>query len=269
MKSIGIVGYGFVGDAMHYGLNHFGFDDIILYDPYKLPNSSFSELKECDIIFICVPTPMQEDGHIDDSIVENTLCRLDEENFAGLAVIKSTLLPTSVSKFIQKFSQLRIATNPEFLTARSARQDFIDTQWIILGVDNDEDETLLRELYGRMFLFASVEAVSPEAAMMMKYMTNIWFAVKVSLMNEFYEIWDKIGDGDWDDVVRAFSKDRRVGPTHLQVPGPDNKRGFSGACFPKDLNALKSLMKDQGVTPRILNAAWEDNLEFRPDWNNV
>lgn len=262
MEDIGIIGCGFVGDTMHYGLKHFGFDSIKLYDPYKLPDSSIMDVTDCYMVFICVPTPMQEDGCIDDSIVLKTLCNLDEENYQGLVVIKSTLLPTSVTDFINKFANLKIATNPEFLTQRSAREDFVNSQWVIIGADG-ADGKLLTDLYGSMFPLARTEVVSPEAAMMMKYMCNNWFAVKVSLMNEFYELWQEIGNDDWDDVIRAFSKDTRVGPTHLQVPGPDGKRGFGGACFPKDLNALMYLMKSNGIRPRILQAAWEDNTDYR------
>ena len=69
---------------------------------------------------------------------------------------------------------------------------------------------------------------------MIKYMTNTFFATKVSFLNDMKLLSDKVG-GDWEDVVEGFVRDSRVGHTHLNVPGPDGKFGFGGSCFPKDI----------------------------------
>jgi len=240
-KSIGIIGLGFVGDALKNGFEYFGVTNIAVHDP-KILGSTISRVIDKDIIFICVPTPMCKGGAIDDSIVQNVLRELETEHYSGVAVIKSTLLPTSVCKFRKWFPTLRIVTNPEFLTERRAREDFINTEWILLGGDKD-DISLLKELY--LFVYRNAPQdimyaeVTAESAMMAKYMTNVWFSVKVSLMNEYHQLWNILTDkdmvsGDWDDIVRAFSLDSRVGPTHLQVPGPDGDFGFGGKCLVGD-----------------------------------
>lgn len=275
--SIGVIGLGFVGDALKNGFEHFGVTDIAVHDP-KI-ESSVDDVIGKDIIFICVPTPMKMGGNIDDSIVHEVLRELESRKYSGVAVIKSTLLPTSVNKFRKWFPTLRIATNPEFLTERRAREDFINTKWILLGGDNC-DTSILKRLYSFVYrdsphaiMYAEISA---EAAMMAKYMTNVWFSVKVSLMNEFHELWGKLQDdgeisGSWHDLVNAFALDERVGPTHLQVPGPDGDYGFGGKCFPKDLNALMALSREMGSSTKVMAAAWNDNVDYRAnkDWLTI
>ena len=270
--NIGIAGLGFVGDALKYGLEYFGIHDIKTYDP-KISGSRMSDISACDIIFVCVPTPMGKGGCIDDSIVDSVLAELQDLGSKGTVVIKSTLLPTSVSKFIKKYHSLKIVTNPEFLTERRARRDFINSEWVIIGASSEEHGRPLHNLYKQIFTGIPFITVSPEAAMMVKYMTNVWFAVKVSLMNEYHDAWNKMQEsgmvsGTWDSIVDAFGLDTRVGTTHLQVPGPDGHRGWGGKCFPKDLNALMSLFAELGCTNDVMRAAWNDNKKFRTnkDW---
>jgi len=268
---IGIIGLGFVGDAMKFGCEHFGFTDISVYDPHKIKGSKITDIENTDIVFICVPTPMGAGGKIDDTIIINVFKELSSINYTGIAVIKSTLLPTCVYKIKIQFSDLKIVTNPEFLTERKARQDFINSEWVVLGGDDIYTE-ILQEFYINLFpQKMKIARVSAEAAMMAKYMTNTWFSVKVSLMNEFYHLWQKIGNNDWHDVVEAFAHDSRVGPTHLDVPGPDGDFGFGGKCFPKDLNALKSLADNLGTVQSVMQAAWNDNKKFRnnKDWLTI
>lgn len=272
MPSIGIIGYGYVGSAIGHGFKHFGYKDIKIFDPNVQPESKINDVIDCDIIFICVPTPMGEGGHIDDSIVEETINELEARNCEALIVIKSTLLPTSVKKFKDKFVKSKIATNPEFLTERRAKEDFINSKWIILGGKTSELAQLY-SMYSKMFPTADISLLSAESAMMMKYMTNTLFASKISLMNEYRELWDKLlkseqVSGSWDELVEAFSTDHRVGTEHLDVPGPDGDRGWGGRCFPKDLNALMSLCKEYNTSCKVMNAAWKDNLNYRTnkDW---
>lgn len=274
-KTIGVIGLGFVGDALKNGFEHFGLSEIAVHDP-KL-GTSITAVEHCDVVFVCVPTPMGNGGVIDDSIVKHVLDDLVGLGYNGVVVIKSTLLPTSVHKFIEDYD-LRIMTNPEYLTERCAREDFINTKWVILG-GAGRDIAEVREIYEYVYRDSEevkYSTVTAEAAMMAKYMTNTWFSVKVALMNEYHELWTSLLDkdavaGDWDDLVDAFSHDVRVGPTHLQVPGPDGDFGFGGKCFPKDLNALISLVDEYNTTNRILIAAWNDNSDYRKnkDWLEI
>lgn len=277
-KTIGIIGLGFVGGALKNGFEHFGLNNITVFDP-KNEGTSLKDVTSQDIIFICVPTPMCDGGKIDDSIVGSVLSDLDVAKYRGIIVIKSTLIPTSVNKFINTFGDLKIVTNPEFLTERRAKQDFIDTEWILIG-GSESSVKVIRDLYEYTYRNAPQKIeyaeLSAEAAMMAKYMTNVWFAVKVSLMNEYYELWKRLLDGgsvngSWNDLVSAFSLDKRVGKTHLSVPGPDGDMGWGGKCFPKDLNALASLCREFSSNNAMMEMAWSDNKKYRnnKDWLTI
>lgn len=267
---IGIIGLGFVGDAIKHGLEHYGYKNFRIYDPYKIPESKVEDISITKLCFICVPTPMSKGGEMDKTALVDVLDNLSKINYEGIVVIKSTVIPTVIKEIVEVYPHLKIISNPEFLTERRARQDFIDTTYIILGGDQ-KNCILLRKIYKTMFPEAKIVIVSAEAAMMAKYMTNTFFATKISLMNEFYHLWGALGFSDWKDVIKAFRIDTRVNANHTQVPGPDGDTGFGGKCFGKDLNALNSLAKKMDVPNYVMSGAWEDNKFFRhkKDWLEI
>lgn len=228
---IGIIGHGFVGKALSGGFKHFGYKHIFLHDVAY--GTKLEDLLETEVCFICVPTPMDSDGSMSDDIIVDVLSKLEVLDYQGVITIKSTVTPPVVHKLIKDFSALRIVTNPEFLTERCAFDDFINTEWAFIG-SNNGDGQIVYDLHADMFPDAVIKVVSPEAAMMIKYMSNVWFSVKVSLMNEFYDLWNELGYGNWDQIPDAFQHDARVGKTHLQVPGHDGSRGFGGKCVGGD-----------------------------------
>lgn len=266
---VGIIGFGFVGDALHNGLNIRFTSDISIYDPNKLPKSSIKDVKGTNVVFICVPTPMSKNGDIDGSIVRDVLRKLSRIRYKGIVVIKSTLRPDIGLRLLKSYKKLRIVANPEFLTERTARQDFLDSKWVIIG-GCDDDTKLIYKIFDRCFPLAKIVCTDFQTALMAKYVTNVWFAVKVSLMNEIYQM-AKSNDIDWDDLVKVFSADKRVGNTHLSVPGPDGDTGFGGKCFPKDLNAFIAWSNKLGTVNNVMKAAWNTNLSVRKnkDWLNI
>jgi UDP-N-acetyl-D-mannosaminuronate dehydrogenase len=270
--SIGIIGFGFVGKAISNGFAVLGkenFSDIIIYDPKTRPETSFNSIFRSDYLFICVPTPMSSTGEIDTTIIESVFVDLNTMNYAGVVVIKSTTTPVKVEYLINKFKNLKIITNPEYLTERCANEDFIKSPWIVVGDDFDYSDRLM-DVYAKLWPSSKIVKVGACAAMMAKYMTNSWFATKVSLMNEFRSLWNSLnyGERDWEDVVKAFSSDDRVGPTHLQVPGPDGDFGFGGKCFVKDINAMIHMCKTVGSVHNVMAGACATNQKVRTnkDW---
>ena len=95
-------------------------------------------------------------------------------------------------------------------------------------------------------------------------MNNLFFATKVSFLNEMFMMVKKVG-GDWDAAINGFILDGRVGHSHINVPGPDGKFGFGGSCFPKDIQALIAFGDELGLEMNVLKGAWKTNLEVRPD----
>lgn len=264
-NSIGIVGHGFVGAAVHEGLRrHFS---IETYDKYKKQNSTCASLVElaskAKIIFICLPTPMRKDGSCDLSIVRNVVFDLDEICDNHIAVIKSTVPPGTTRQLNSECNNVSVVFNPEFLTEANYIDDFKSQNRIIIGGPRPAS-TIIKNLYKKAFYKTPIIKTGSDTAEMVKYFCNCLLATKVSFANEIKQICDKI-DIDYDKVLEYSLYDERIGNTHLTVPGPDGRLGFGGSCFPKDINALITLAKSVDVDAVILDAVWNKNLEIRPD----
>ena len=277
MINIGIIGFGFVGSSVAYGFSaQTGFDqaELRIFDknPAKSTHTLDEVLKESDFIFLSVPTPSNVDGSINLSILESVI---DEINTHGtkdgcVVLVRSMVIPGTTRRFQEKYKNVTLVFNPEFLTERSAKFDFINQARFILGGD-PKDTSKVAKLFSTRF-GSSTPTIQTnfETAEFIKYMNNCYFATKVSFMNEMKLIADKSGV-DWQIAVDGFVRDGRVGHSHLAVPGPDGKCGFGGSCFPKDIQAMMSHAKDVGVEPSVLNGAWKTNLNVRPekDWEKL
>ena len=270
MKTIGIVGQGYVGTAVktvfekYYETNTFDLNgDCNCRDIEELVDKS-------DVIFVCVPTPMKKDGSCDTSIVEsvvheiNTLSTTDK-----IVAIKSTIPPGTTNDLNKKCKNITVIFNPEFLTEANFIEDFKNQKRIIIGGQRPAS-TQLRQIYSLVFPDAKIVKTGSKTAEMVKYMTNTFLATKVSFANEMYQICDRMNI-DYDKVVEYSTYDERLGKSYWAVPGPDGHYGFGGSCFPKDLNALISCITDMGMFPKVLNSVWETNVEVRPekDWEKL
>ena len=296
--SIGVIGQGFVGGSLTTVFSERG-ETVYTYDKTgKTAQGSFDLSstwslkgmvdyaervgsskghKFSGVYFVCVPTPMYEDGSADLSIVESVL--EDLANIPGdrIAVVKSTVPPGSTDAWNKRYNQmgLHVIFNPEFLTEANAINDMREQNRIVLGGPRPYINTV-RNIFQRAFPKVPIIKTSATTAEMVKYVTNCMLAVKVSFANEVAQICEALdADGlniDYDKVVEYAKVDRRLGETHWSVPGPvpthDGRyvRGFGGHCFPKDINALMSVARKYDVKPSVMQAAWEKNLEVRgPD----
>jgi nucleotide sugar dehydrogenase len=272
-QKIGIVGNGFVGSAVRYGFSpNVGCDaEVKVYD--KDPNKStdtLSDVTKSDIIFLSVPTPSNLDGSMNIDIVDKALTDIDEHDTNAVILLRSTVVPGTTNKLQDKYPNLRLVFNPEFLTERSANFDFINQDRVILGGDiNDVEvaEDLFKSRFGSTI---SILKTNYETAELIKYMTNTFFATKISFLNDMKLIADKSGV-IWEDAIDGFIRDGRVGHSHLDVPGHDGKYGFGGSCFPKDIQALINFGNGLGIEMSVLKGAWKTNLKVRPekDWENL
>ena len=278
MKKIGIIGNGFVGSSVSFGFSpQTGCDgvDIKIYDKDESnATHTMSEVvNDSDVIFVSVPTPSNTDGSINLDIVYdvfNNIEKCREEGSEPVLLLRSTVTPGTTRKLQIGFHNLRIVFNPEFLTERSAKLDFINQSRFVLG-GNVVDTTIVAELYKWRFgQHIPVIKTDYETAELIKYMNNTFFATKVSFMNEMKLVSDEVG-ANWEHCVEGFSLDGRVGHSHLNVPGPDGKMGYGGSCFPKDIQAMINFMNRMGVSPNVLEGSWKTNLEVRPeeDWKEL
>jgi len=280
MKNIGIIGKGFVGSAVEFGFSPNVGCDVNLrsydIDPTKCTHTLEETVNESDIIFLSVPTPSNPDGSMHLGILESALNDIDNviaDVHAWndpIILIRSTVTPGTTKKLQSQFGRLRLVFNPEFLTERSAKFDFINQSRFILG-GKKSDTKEVAELYKWRF-GDSVPCIETnfETAEMIKYMNNCFFATKVSFMNEMKLIADKCGV-DWNMAVEGFVRDGRIGHSHLAVPGPDGKFGFGGSCFPKDVQAMIVFAEENGIHPNTLVGVWSTNLKVRPerDWEKL
>jgi UDPglucose 6-dehydrogenase len=289
-KKLAVIGQGFVGGSLTTVLSERGFEVFThdkdgKYAPGGKPfgASSISELvRSCDeidgfsnIYFVCLPTPMYEDGSTDLSIVEGVLSELASESGERIAVVKSTVPPGSTHRWNEKYGPqgLHVIFNPEFLTEANALNDMREQNRIILGGPRPWINQV-KQVFQRAFPKVPLIKTSSTTAEMVKYLTNNFLTVKVAFANEMAQVCEALdADGlniDYDKVVEYAKYDRRLGDSHWSVPGPDGARGYGGHCFPKDVNAMISVAHSLGVSPTVLEAAWKKNLEVRApeerDW---
>ena len=277
MKKIGIIGRGFVGSAVEFGFSaQTGTKDIQVKiydkDPSRSAHSLDDTVNDSDVIFLSVPTPSNADGSINLDILDTALSEIAEINRRtdNVILVRSTVIPGTTQKFQKKFPSLNLVFNPEFLTERSAKFDFINQARVVLG-GHPGDTAVVADLY--RWRFGSTQPIIEtnfETAELIKYMNNCYFAMKVSFLNEMKLVADKSGV-DWDMAKEGFVRDGRVGHSHMNVPGHDGKLGFGGSCFPKDIQAMIAFGEAAGISMNTLKGAWKTNLEVRPeqDWKEL
>jgi len=270
--NLGIIGNGFVGSATVAGFSLHA--NVRVYDENpKASIDSFEEtINESEFVFVCVPTPMSlETGKIDLSIIESVFDRVSKVNKRddNIFIIKSTVIPGSVEKLVESYPGLNIVFSPEFLTERNAKLDFINAARIIIG-GRDELVNRVELMFRDRFPHTPIIKTDVTTAQFIKYMSNCFFATKVSFMNEMKQAADVSGV-DWRTAVNGFLLDGRIGNSHIDVPGHDGMMGFGGKCFPKDINAFINYFDEIGIDAKIMKAAWDKNIEVRSkhDWLDI
>jgi UDPglucose 6-dehydrogenase len=297
--TVGQIGYGFIGNAVVELFRPFC--DVLVYDKAgysgreKPLRVGFAEsidavVRNCEIIFVAVPTPMKSSGECHTGIVEsvlqdiqNTAIKIDRPLDSFIVVLKSTV-PPGFTKQMQERYALRLLFSPEFLTEANSVKDFKTANRVLLGGDIDDAQVV----------FKYFEAVWPDrqlntyvdhpdgpvqiiqcdsaVAEMVKLSTNVHLTARVMISNELYLICQKLGV-DYDDVKVLTQLDRRIGFSHMNVPGPDGHLGYGGHCFVKDTQNLSFVSKtlgtsadgDDGEISNLFEALHERNLQIRPD----
>ena len=263
---IGIVGFGFVGKATNSLTN-----DALIYDidpslcsPTGLTLQQLSE--QSDIIFVSVPTPMNSDGSCHLGILETVIYEIKRCTPDTPIVIRSTVPPGTSDRLGCYFM-------PEFLTERNFMSDFIHTPEWIFG---DDENNTFRSLISDLFTTAKsknkitsdrVTFVTTKEAEMIKLFRNTFLATKVSFCNEFYRFCEQ-HTVNYENVRRVAVADSRIGDSHTFVPGPDDRFGFGGTCFPKDVANVVHLMKSSSYILR--SALTRNETVDRPekDWEH-
>ena len=185
---IGIVGKGFVGSAVQFGFSpNVGCDaEVRVYDidPNKSTHTLEETVNESEFIFLSVPTPANENGSINIDIVSKALSDISKvSNTNNIILLRSTVVPGTTRSFQQKYTNLNLLFNPEFLTERSANFDFINQSRFIIGSGEHSTSKMFSENLAELFRKRFGESISIiqtnyETAELIKYMTNSFFATK-------------------------------------------------------------------------------------------
>lgn len=293
-KNVGIVGQGFVGTAIREKFK--SKYNVFTYDKHKAGDSKVYHLSEtsdyecsntdivenCDITFVCVPTPMFQNGKCDISIVEEVLDNLEEKckdlDTTIIAIIKSTVPPGTTSSLHKKYNRVSVIFSPEFLTEANAISDFNNQTRIVLGIDWIEHVEPAMALFTSVFPKADIIVINSIEAEMSKYFTNLFLATKVSFFNDMYKICNRLNrsgnniqDINYDNVIEATLHDDRIGNSHYMVPGPDGDFGYGGHCFPKDMAAILHIADVEGISiPTILGAHTTNQMvRNNKDWEKM
>ena len=219
--TIGIIGQGFVGSAVYEGLKeHYHIQTYDINGECTQPDLRSLYWTTGEIIFLCLPTPMNKDGSCHLKIIEDVLDELDSLcKKDKILVIKSTIPPGTTEKWNNTYKNIDIVFNPEFLTEANSIEDFKNQNRIIIGGPRPAT-TKVRRLFKKAFPRVALIKTSSTIAEMVKYFTNCFLATKVSFANERYEIWQGLNI-DYDKVIEYAQYDTRLGNSHLEVPGPD------------------------------------------------
>lgn len=257
MNKIAIIGLGYVGSAYQKL-----FPEAVIYDPAKGFDNK-ETVNSCDLAIVCVPTPQSPDNSCDTSIIEEAISWLK----TPLILIKSTIPPGTTKALKEKY-QKRICHSPEYL----GEGKYFIAPWkyphptevqyhefmIIGGAPEDRDEIIqiFLPILGPDKFYYQVDETTSE---LIKYMENSFLATKITFCQEFFEIANKL-NVDFNQLREGWLLDSRIGRSHTSVF--KNKRGFSGKCLPKDLNAIVKTAEKSGYEPKFLKQVLKSNDDF-------
>lgn len=255
-KKLGIIGAGYVGSAIKH---HFQYAKI--WDKFVDTPNTFDEVLEQDYIFLCLPTPYSKRGFkgCDISAIEENLEKINKLKSYKVVILKSTI-PPSTSNYLQtKYKHTIIVFNPEFLTAKYAKEDFAYPDKQVLGYTN-EDSKIICEAHLDFLPKAQRLIVTAVEAEIIKYMLNTYYSMKVVFSNQIYDVCQLVG-ADYEKVKLGFVLDKRVNDSHFDIWHEDF-RGFAGACLPKDLKTFIESAKQFGVDLKLHKVIDKINSEY-------
>ena len=199
-----------------------------------------------EVVFICVGTPPREDGSADLTGIEKVSKDIAEHVDSYKLIVEKSTVPVetgewvrrTISKFNKSGSEFEIASNPEFLREGSAIKDFMNPDRVVMGVESERAEKLLRELYEP--LNTKIVVTNIKGAEIIKHAANSFLATKISFINALSNICEKTG-ADVEQVAEGIGLDSRINKHFLRAG-----IGFGGSCFPKDLKAFIHISENLG-----------------------
>lgn len=257
MKIAVIGSNGYVGSA---AVKFFGRGyEVVAYDISDNMQYPKASIDECGLAVICVPTPQAEDNSCDTSIVEAALTLID----TPLVMIKSTIAPGTTDRLKSKTGK-RIVFSPEYIGESKyynpVYKTMAETNFHIVGGERADVEAtfqVIEKVAGPYCTYYGCSAVEAE---IIKYMENSFLAMRVSFVNQFYDIAKTFG-ADWHKVREGWLLDERIGRAFTTVFV--DERGYGGKCLPKDTAAIVKACEDAGYDAELLRAMLIFNRKLR------
>jgi len=221
-----------------------------------------SAVGKADLIFIGVGTPTRRgDGHADLKYVYAAAKEIAKHLQGYTVIVDKSTVPVGTARQVHRVikeenpdADFDVASNPEFLREGAAIGDFMRPDRVVIGVESERAEALLRELYRPINLIeAPIHVTNLESAELVKYASNAFLATKISFINEISDLCEKVG-ADVHAVAKGMGLDGRIGRKFLHA-GP----GYGGSCFPKDTLALVRIAQEHGTSSRIVESVIEVN----------
>jgi len=271
--NIGIIGLGFVGGAMYKSFNEKGVINLSGYDKFKNGGiGTFESILNTDILFLALPTLYNSTTcEYDKTPIHETCVRLVDNNYIGVIVIKSTVEPETTNILSDKYPTLSFVHNPEFLTARTAYEDFHNQSHVVLGQGDNcsEDQlSLVHNFYKRYYPDAEISLCTSLESESMKIFVNCFYATKVQFFTELYLTCQTNGS-NYNKVKDMMLKNNWINPMHTIVPGTDGQISYGGLCFPKDTNALCKYMQKLDIPHSVLKNVVNERNSMREDNDNI
>ncbi|MEJ7799074.1 MAG: UDP-glucose/GDP-mannose dehydrogenase family protein [Ilumatobacter sp.] len=285
VEKIAVIGTGYVGLTTGASLAHFGFTvaccdvdqrKVDLLNDGRIPivEAGLDELvaagrdsgrlsfhlgsdqsvRDAGVVFLCVPTPQDDDGSADLSYVRAAATEIGPMLKPGAVVVNKSTVPVGSFGVVRDAlgrDDVHVASNPEFLREGSAVHDCMHPDRVVIGADNEQAAAIVASLYAS--LDTQTIITDPASAETIKYAANGFLAMKISFINSVAAMCEQVG-ADVSAVVAGIGSDQRIGTQFLN-PGP----GWGGSCFPKDSRALVSIARDHGYDFSLMRGVIDIN----------
>ena len=217
-------------------------------------HGSIEAAGKADVIFLCVPTPQDDDGSADLTYVRAVATEIGPHLKPGAIVVNKSTVPVGSFDIVGEAldrNDVHVVSNPEFLREGSAVHDCLNPDRIVIGAANASAAATVASLYES--LDTEIIVTDPASSETIKYAANGFLAMKISFINSVAAMCEHVG-ADVAAVVRGIGSDRRIGPRFLN-PGP----GWGGSCFPKDSRALVSIAREKGYDFSLMRGVIDIN----------
>lgn len=253
--SIGVLGKGVIGSAIYKAYKSKKFN--VKFHDIKY-QTTLTDIIKSNLIFVCLPTPMNKNGSCNINIINKEIKKLDSLSYKGIVCIKSTVPPGTSYNLKKKYPLLKIVNCPEFLRERSAYKDFINYGLCIIGSENRADIAFIKKIH-KPFT-NKFKIVSLTEAELIKYYHNTFNALRIVFANSFFKVSSSF-NADYNKILNSFCERNNITDEYLK--SSKNLQGFGGYCLPKDTNAFNYMVKYKKLNLRIWETIVKENKKFK------